>query len=87
MGSLWTRTTSLDLFISRPKQSAWHLAGAKKMCLESRGKHLQFGILQGLTRARLAALLAMNIWSQIVSPLLFQFVNFPFDWTKLSKFA
>lgn len=59
----------------------------KKMCLESRGKHLQFGILQGLTRARLAALLAMNIWSWVVSPLLFQFVNFPLDWTKLSKFA
>lgn len=57
------------------------------MCLESRGKHLQFGILQGLTRARLAALLAMNIWSRVVSPLLFQFVNFPLDWTKLSKFA
>lgn len=58
----------LIFLISSPKQSAWHLVGEKKMCMESRGKHLQFRFFRAPRDASLAALLAMNIWSRIVSP-------------------
>lgn len=60
------------------------------MSIESRRKYLQYGILKGFTRTMLTSLTAPWLqWTFGLEsyPLLFWFVNFPLDWTKLSKFA